>query len=294
MNTEKIGKFIAKKRKEKNYTQKELADKLSVTDRAVSKWERGMGCPDISLLEKISKILDISIVELLNGEEQENIKIIEKDIINSMKYSKINTKIKIINNLNVILSTLIIFIVILLLSFNIFNSYKLNKVEKEDYNDPYVTQKSVKNIENYINIIKSNKGKYNEEDYNNILKYVNSLEQSLNNKYIYQKSFNIKDFYKFSEYYNKDLYTKYNGLNNSLYYILIKYDTSIIDNMLKYESQNKNIKELYFSVASIISMSYKYDFKNDNLSHISSIMRLMYNQEENLLKDIIEVGDMNV
>lgn len=294
MNTEKIGKFIAKKRKEKNYTQKELADKLSVTDRAVSKWERGMGCPDISLLENLSKILDISIVELLNGEEKENIEIIEKDIINSMKYSKINTKNKIINNLNVILSTLIIFVVILLLSFNIFNSYKLNKVEKEDYNDPYVTQRSVKNIENYINIIKSNRGKYNEEDYKNILKYVNSLEKSLNNKYIYQKSFNIKDFYKFSEYYNQNLYTKYNGLNKSLYYTLIKYDTSIIDNMLKYESQNRNIKELYFSAASIISWSYKYDFKNENLSHISNLMRLMYNQEENLLKDVIEVGDMNV
>ena len=294
MNTEKIGKFIAKKRKEKNYTQKELADKLSVTDRAVSKWERGMGCPDISLLEDLSKILDISIVELLNGEEKENIEIIEKDIINSMKYSKTNTKNEIINNLNIILSTLIIFTVILLLSFNIFNSYKLNKVEKDDYNDPYVTQKSVKNIENYINIIKSNKGKYNEEDYKNILKYVNNLEQLLRSNYLYQNTFKAKDYYKFIEYYNQNLYTKYNGLNKSLYYTLIKYDTSIIDNMLKYESQNKNIKELYFSAASIISMSYKYDFKNENLSHISNIMRLMYNQEENLLKDVIEVGDMNV
>ena len=70
MNTEKIGKFISIKRKEKNYTQKELALKLGVTDRAVSKWERGLGCPDISLLEDLSKILDISIVELLNGEQK--------------------------------------------------------------------------------------------------------------------------------------------------------------------------------------------------------------------------------
>ena len=294
MNTEKIGKFIAKKRKEKNYTQKELADKLSVTDRAVSKWERGMGCPDISLLEDLSKILDISIVELLNGEEKENIEIIEKDIINSMKYSKTNTKNEIINNLNIILSTLIIFIVILLLSFNIFNSYKLNKVEKDDYNDPYVTQKSVKNIENYINIIKSNKGKYNEDDYKNILKYVNNLEQLLRSNYLYQNTFKAKDYYKFIEYYNQNLYTKYNGLNKSLYYILIKYDQNIIDNMLLYETKNDNIKDMYIGVESVVLASYTYNFKNINLYHISSIMRLICNQEENLLKDVIEVGDMNV
>ena len=90
MNTEKIGKFIAQKRKEKNYTQKELALKLGVTDRAVSKWERGLGCPDISLLEDLSKILDISIVELLNGESKEDLKILEKDLINSMRISKEN------------------------------------------------------------------------------------------------------------------------------------------------------------------------------------------------------------
>ena len=294
MNTEKIGKFIAKKRKEKNYTQKELANKLSVTDRAVSKWERGMGCPDISLLEDLSKILDISIVELLNGEEKENIEIIEKDIINSMKYSKTNTKNEIINNLNIILSTLIIFTVILLLSFNIFNSYKLNKVEKDDYNDPYVTQKSVKNIENYINIIKSNKGKYNEEDYKNILKYVNNLEQLLRSNYLYQNTFKAKDYYKFIEYYNQNLYTKYNGLNKSLYYILIKYDQNIIDNMLLYETKNDNIKDMYIGVESVVLASYTYNFKNINLYHISSIMRLICNQEENLLKDVIEVGDMNV
>lgn len=111
MNTEKIGKFIAQKRKEKNYTQKELALKLGVTDRAVSKWERGLGCPDISLLEDLSKILDISIVELLNGESKEDLKILEKDLINSMRISKENEKNKIINNLNIILETIIIIVI---------------------------------------------------------------------------------------------------------------------------------------------------------------------------------------
>ena len=69
MDYDKIGKFIAASRKEKELTQNELAEKLNITDRAVSRWERGKGCPDISLLEDLSKILDVSIIELLKGEK---------------------------------------------------------------------------------------------------------------------------------------------------------------------------------------------------------------------------------
>ena len=65
MNQEKIGKFIAELRKEKKLTQQDLADKLGVTDRAVSHWENGRRLPDYSLLKDISKELNISINELL-------------------------------------------------------------------------------------------------------------------------------------------------------------------------------------------------------------------------------------
>ena len=68
MDAEKVGKFIAELRKKKDYTQKDLAEKINVTNKAVSKWERGLGFPDISLLEPLSKELNISIPELLNGE----------------------------------------------------------------------------------------------------------------------------------------------------------------------------------------------------------------------------------
>ncbi len=61
MNYDKIGSFIQQKRKSKNLTQKQLADKLGVTDRAISKWERGQGCPDVSILEILTKELDCSI-----------------------------------------------------------------------------------------------------------------------------------------------------------------------------------------------------------------------------------------
>lgn len=69
MNQEKIGKFISQLRKEKNMTQQELADKLGVTDRAISNWENGRRLPDYSLLKDLCDILSISINELLSGEK---------------------------------------------------------------------------------------------------------------------------------------------------------------------------------------------------------------------------------
>lgn len=67
MNQENVGHFIAELRKEKNMTQQELADKLCVTDRAVSHWENGRRLPDISLLKNLSEIFGVSITEILNG-----------------------------------------------------------------------------------------------------------------------------------------------------------------------------------------------------------------------------------
>ena len=69
MDNKKMAKFISELRNEKNLTQKNLAEQLGITDKAVSKWERGLSCPDISLLPKLSEILDITISELLNGEK---------------------------------------------------------------------------------------------------------------------------------------------------------------------------------------------------------------------------------
>lgn len=68
MDNEKMALFIAEQRKIKKLTQRELAAKLGVTDKAVSKWERGLSCPDISLLSTLSDILGVTTGELLNGE----------------------------------------------------------------------------------------------------------------------------------------------------------------------------------------------------------------------------------
>ena len=70
MDKEKTGQLITELRKEKGLTQKQLADALNVTDKAVSKWERGLSFPDISMLEPISELLGISIMEILAGVRQ--------------------------------------------------------------------------------------------------------------------------------------------------------------------------------------------------------------------------------
>lgn len=91
MNQIKIGEFIAALRKEQNLTQLELANKLGVTDRAVSKWENGRGLPDISLIVPLCEALSISVNELLCGERiiTEDITAkSEENIIETLNYSE--------------------------------------------------------------------------------------------------------------------------------------------------------------------------------------------------------------
>lgn len=71
MNSANIAKVISKRRKELSLTQKQLADKIAVTDKAVSKWERGVGLPETSLLPIIAEALDIDVQALFVEENQE-------------------------------------------------------------------------------------------------------------------------------------------------------------------------------------------------------------------------------
>lgn len=77
MNQEKIGKYISKKRKEKKLTQEELAEKLGVSDRAVSNWENGKNMPDLALFKPLCKELEITINDLMSGEDVNDNKYIE-------------------------------------------------------------------------------------------------------------------------------------------------------------------------------------------------------------------------
>lgn len=65
LNKQALGNFLSQLRKEKGWTQKDLAEKLYVSDKAVSKWERGLSVPDVSLLMPLSELLGVSVTELL-------------------------------------------------------------------------------------------------------------------------------------------------------------------------------------------------------------------------------------
>lgn len=75
MNQIKMGHFISELRKEKGFTQKEIGDKLGITDNSISKWERGINAPDIYYLGPLSEIFGVTIKELLNGERKKKKKV---------------------------------------------------------------------------------------------------------------------------------------------------------------------------------------------------------------------------
>lgn len=90
MDTKKIGAFIAMNRKKKGYTQEQLAEKLGVTNKTISRWENGHYMPDLSLLEPLSKELDITLNELLAGKEivkEEAMEYSEQNLIQAIDYT---------------------------------------------------------------------------------------------------------------------------------------------------------------------------------------------------------------
>ncbi len=99
MDQEKVGNFIKEIRKRNNLTQKQLADKLNVTYQAVSKWENGKNVPDIAIMMDISKLFNVDIDELLNGE-------------NKVKKKKSYKKIYIILSILIIISLIILYLLI--------------------------------------------------------------------------------------------------------------------------------------------------------------------------------------
>lgn len=98
MDNTKTGSIIKQLRKEKGLTQLQLANMLHITDRAVSKWERGLCAPDIALLEPLSRILGVSIVELIEGNLQNSPSQAEDAAITVIDYSSREIKAKTAKN----------------------------------------------------------------------------------------------------------------------------------------------------------------------------------------------------
>ena len=192
MNQEKIGKFIAQERKHKKLTQKELADKLRLSEKTISKWECGKGLPEVSLMQPLCKELNISVNDLLNGEKDTNK---EQAIIDYVNYEKKKSKKKII-----IITTISMLLItfILLTTIYFFNNYgKITAYELSGSTENFSLTGAL--------FIKSNQ--------NNIL---NTGKLTINNEEIKDEdikaiSLSYKDNIIYANY-GKDLLSKYGTL----------------------------------------------------------------------------------
>ena len=167
MDQEKIGKFIQMLRKEKNMTQMELANKIGVTDRAISKWENGRGMPDISLLELLTKELGISINELVKGERIsiDNLKETSDGNLKNSLIECIKTKKELFKTRLAIIILLLILPILLLFSGEYFHTPNIS------FSSFHIMNYSKKNY----NILKSN-------DYEKILKIIEDSDDQWHSK----------------------------------------------------------------------------------------------------------------
>ena len=121
MDQIKIGKFIQERRKEKRLTQSELAEKLDVTDRAVSKWENGNCIPDASNIQELCKILNITINDLFSGcvvDMRDNEKKLEENLLEMIKIKEKRDKELLILDIFIgVIVSIIMFLCIMIASF---------------------------------------------------------------------------------------------------------------------------------------------------------------------------------
>ena len=147
MSIEQFAKFIIEQRKERGLTQSDLAKKLNVTDKAVSKWERGLNYPDISTIEELAKVFEVTVLEILNGEKKMDPDLKEKESIDkavseTLDFSKQLIKNQKKNYLNQGLILIIVFLLVL--------------VGYQGYNQMFgVFGTSVKNLNDQISSLKT-------------------------------------------------------------------------------------------------------------------------------------------
>ena len=125
MDQIKIGKFILNCRKEKSLTQEQLAEKLGVTSKSISRWENGNTMPDYSLLKDLCSELNISVNELLSGE-----KIKENDYMNKSEENLINLRKQIDKRKKVLHVITYVFVAIIIIAFVL--NIVLNRILPDD------------------------------------------------------------------------------------------------------------------------------------------------------------------
>ena len=287
MNTDKISKFITKKRKEKKLTQQELANLTHLSEKTISKWECGRGIPDIGNLQSLSKALDVSVTELLNGEEEQK----EKPVIDYIKYKEKKNSKKLL--ITTILFTLILAIVILLFSlFNNFNTVKVYEMQGESDNFIYgtalVMDSNMKNmfvegnLEIKNNSIKRENIKYIEYRCGDTLIVGHGYKQVTGEYYLEDNGYN--------EIFDKK---KLNNINN--WKVVVKYETQ--DGIkqetipLKAEGVMINNKLFYRKKEAITSDNDTSDYEKKKKAMEDELNKLEQTLKEHGFKQTNEEGN---
>lgn len=203
MENNKVGNFIAEMRKKKNLTQQQLGDKLYVTDKAVSKWERGKSLPDITLLTKLAGIFEVEVEDILSGEINKNKKSINID----ERIKELQISIETRNKKQIKKYITIIGILIILLSLVVFKNIYLGY--------------SVKNV-------------YYEHSKKEISIGLPKLSFNIKTNDLSYSAYNLRGTYILENEVKRYLKTlKYSNCNNTIYYYDEKNDISIIDYKIK-------------------------------------------------------------
>lgn len=180
MDQKKIGKFIQDTRKKQNLTQEELAEKLGVSNRSVSRWECGRNMPDVSLYKPLCEILNITVNDLVRGEvitQEEYKQKTEENVINVMeKVNNLQKKKKILISIIIlIIGLIIVFLLCLTLPSEIGNTLRYdNRVITCEFNDTQFIYKV-----NGINVVDSD---FVEKNLNGEKLYFFTSKVTLNNK----------------------------------------------------------------------------------------------------------------
>ena len=316
MNQEKIGKFIALCRKNKNLTQEELATRLNVTSKSISRWENGKTMPDYSLLNPLCKELDITINELLSGEKIKptNYEIKYNENLNEIlkEYYKLKKQKQIIKNILLIVSlTLLVILVRLLLVLGIVslsfltpedNITGINNYHKEYYIEKYRgdldsnlmifpndTSKLINST--FSSSLKTNffdtdgyiilKTKYHKEDFDNEINRLSNLKMTINET-CYSNSKQYTNYIKYDNIsYEYPAYITIDGFDSTYEYALVNEDTL-------------EIIYLYLSSPNISDNKYREYLKKDQSIYaktdtINSYS--IYNHSFNNGKSFMEYSD---
>ncbi len=263
MNMQKIGKFILQLRQEKNLSQSDLANLIPVTRQAVSRWEKGQSIPDSSTLLIISKIFDVSINELLNGErlKKEEPKKLEKIALDMIDKNNLQSK-----KFKRVLLFMVLIILILSLSFltyyfiNSYNSINIYRIEGS--NENFTMQNGI-----FIST--------KQKTYFRLGKLIHNNNIEVKNVRLYYKIYN-KEKLIFEDSNADILLTDYYGYNE----------------FFPYEDIANIIKNLYLEInynddkTEILKLNIKKDFSNNALFyHKKSVNGQSNIKEEQVFKN---------